>query len=71
MVLHSVVALPQGIVEVLRFLSGFCLVLAMSALGLQVDIKKFIEFGGKAFVLASILFGILIVGGFLLVYYCV
>ena len=45
--------------------------LAMSALGLQVDIKKFIEFGGKAFVLASILFGILIVGGFLLVYYCV
>ena len=70
-ILHSMVAIPQGIVEILRFLSGFCLVLAMSALGLQVDIKKFIEFGSKAFVLSSILFGILIFGGFLLVYYCV
>ncbi|WP_255302550.1 hypothetical protein [Campylobacter helveticus] len=43
----------------------------MSALGLQVDFKKFLECGIKAFVLAFILFVILIFGGFLLVHYFV
>lgn len=69
--LHSYVHLPNEIVDILRFLSGFFLVMAMSALGLQVDLKKFLECGGKAFVLAFILFGILTFGGFLLVYYFV
>lgn len=67
--IHSLIALPTAIVFILRFLSGFFLVMAMSALGLQVDLKKFLEFGGKAFVLAFILFGILTFGGFFLVYY--
>lgn len=68
-IVHSLVALPKSLVEVFRILSSFFLVMAMSALGLQVDLKKFLEFGGKAFVLALILFGILSFGGFLLVYY--
>lgn len=68
---HSLIPLPHEIVVFFRFLSGFFLVMAMSALGLQVDFKKFLESGGKAFVLALILFGILIFGGFLLVYYFV
>lgn len=67
--LHSFISLPNEIVEILKFLSSFFLVMAMSALGLQVDFKKFLECGGKAFVLAFILFGILTFGGFLLVYY--
>ncbi|MCI5968653.1 YeiH family protein [Helicobacter sp.] len=68
-IVHSFVQLPEKIVEVLRFLSNFSLVMAMSALGLQVDFKKLLECGRKAFVLALILFGILTFGGFLLVYY--
>ncbi|WP_297809700.1 YeiH family protein [uncultured Helicobacter sp.] len=68
---HSLVSLPLEIISVFKFLSGFFLVMAMSALGLQVDLKKFLEFGGKAFVLALILFGILTFIGFLLVYYFV
>lgn len=68
-IVHSVVVLPASVVEGFRVLSSFFLVMAMGALGLQVDVKKFLEFGGKAFVLALILFGILTFGGFLLVYY--
>ena len=70
-ILHSLIYLPDEEVSFFKFLSGFFLVMAMSALGLQVDLKKFLEFGGKAFVLAFILFGILAVGGFFLVYYFV
>lgn len=70
-ILHSLINLPDEAVSFFKFLSGFFLVMAMSALGLQVDLKKFLEFGGKAFVLAFILFGILAVGGFFLVYYFV
>lgn len=70
-ILHSLINLPDEAVSFFKFLSGFFLVMAMSALGLQVDLKKFLEFGGKAFVLAFILFSILAVGGFFLVYYFV
>lgn len=69
--LHSFVNLPNELVESLKLLSSFFLVMAMSALGLQVDFKKFLECGIKAFVLAFILFVILIFGGFLLVHYFV
>lgn len=55
------------IIHILRYLCNICLVFAMVALGLQVDLKKFVSSGGKAFTLALILFVILIVGGFLLV----
>ncbi|TLD87014.1 YeiH family protein [Helicobacter sp. MIT 05-5294] len=65
---HSFFAFPDEWVSFFRFLSGFFLVMAMSALGLQVDLKKFLESGGKAFGLAFVLFGILMVGGFFLVY---
>ena len=41
--------------------------MAMSAIGLQIDFKKFAESGGRAFTLGLILFVILYAGGFLLV----
>ena len=69
--LHSFITLPTELVEFFKFLSSFFLVMAMSALGLQVDFKSFLESGTKAFLLAFILFLILILGGFLLVYYFV
>ncbi|PAF44508.1 YeiH family protein [Helicobacter sp. 11S02596-1] len=56
-----------GLIDGLRYVCNVCLVFAMVALGLQVDLKKFINSGGKAFTLALILFVILMVGGFLLV----
>ncbi|TSA80109.1 YeiH family protein [Helicobacter mehlei] len=58
--------LTQG-VRVLQELSVVCLVCAMVALGLQVNLKQFLELGGKAFSLALILWGVLLVGGFGLV----
>ena len=70
-VLNSFVPLNEGIISICRFASGFLLVMAMSALGLQVDFKKFVESGGRAFTLALILFVILMVGGFLLVHFFV
>ncbi|CRF45706.1 YeiH family protein [Helicobacter heilmannii] len=54
-------------VEVLRFGSVVCLVCAMGALGLQVELKKFLNLGGSAFILALILFIVLIFAGFGLV----
>ena len=38
----------------------------MAALGLQIDIKKFIQAGGKAFGLAFLLALVLIFGGYFL-----
>ena len=45
--------------------------MAMSALGLQIDFKKFVDSGGKAFGLAFVLAIVLMVGGYALVYFCV
>ncbi|PAF48114.1 hypothetical protein BKH46_02040 [Helicobacter sp. 12S02634-8] len=57
----------ESVVAALRYVCNVCLVFAMVALGLQVDLNKFISSGGKAFTLALILFAILAGGGFLLV----
>ena len=67
MVFHSFVPLDEFIVKALRFISEVCLIMAMSAIGLQIDFKKFAESGGRAFTLGLILFVILYAGGFLLV----
>ncbi|WP_120946314.1 YeiH family protein [Helicobacter labacensis] len=57
----------QESVQMLRYASVVCLVCAMTALGLQVEMKKFLRLGGKAFGLALLLWGILMLGGFFLV----
>ena len=67
-VLHSYVNFSDNIVMVCKFASAFCLTMAMSALGLQIDFNKFKSVGGSAFMLAFILFILLCVGGFFLVY---
>lgn len=56
----------QSLIEIGRFLCTLCIVFAMAALGLQIDFKKFLKLGGKAFGLALLLFVILIFGGYLL-----
>lgn len=65
---HSYIAFPENIVAICKFISSFCLTMAMSALGLQIDFKKFKNVGGGAFILGLILFALLCVGGFCLVY---
>lgn len=49
-----------------KFLCMLCIVFAMAALGLQIDFKKFIKSGGKAFGLALLLCIVLVFGGYLL-----
>lgn len=66
-IFHSLVELPDGVIMACKLASAFCLTMAMSALGLQIDFKKFKSAGGGAFVLALILFAFLCVGGFFLV----
>ncbi len=66
-VFHSFVNIPEVFVDIFKLTSAFCLTMAMSALGLQINFKKFKSSGGGAFVLAFILFIFLCVGGFLLV----
>lgn len=67
-IFHSYIDLPTMLVENLKLLSTICLTMAMSALGLQIDFKKFANAGGGAFKLALILFIVLSVGGFFMVY---
>ena len=67
-VLHSYLELSQNIIDVCKFVSVLCLTMAMSALGLQIDFKKFANTGGNAFKLACVLFVILSGGGFFMVY---
>lgn len=54
-------------IDGLKFLCSLSLIFAMSALGLQIDLKKFLESGGKAFGLAFVLFIVLMILGFILV----
>lgn len=49
-----------------KFLCVLCIVFSMAALGLQIDFKKFVKSGGRAFGLAFCLCLILVVGGYFL-----
>ncbi|RAX56750.1 hypothetical protein CCZ01_08570 [Helicobacter monodelphidis] len=62
---NSLVSIPTELKQTLQFLATFFLTMAMVALGLQIDLKKFIAMGKKAFLLAFCLWIILIVGGLL------
>lgn len=55
-----------SLVEAGRLICTVCIVFAMAALGLQIDFKKFIQAGGKAFGLAFVLCIVLIFGGYFL-----
>lgn len=57
--------LPQKTISAINMLDGFALTMAMSALGLETNLKKFREVGFKPVLLAFILFLWLIFGGFL------
>lgn len=65
---HSYITFPESIISLCKFISAFCLTMAMSALGLQIDFKKFKNAGGGAFMLGLILFAFLCIGGFCVVY---
>lgn len=61
---NSLDLLPQKTVGTINMLDGFALTMAMSALGLETNLKKFKEVGFKPVLLAFILFLWLIFGGF-------
>lgn len=52
----------------IQWIDTFILTIAMTALGLSIDVKKMVRSGGKAFLLAGILFVLLLAGGFGLIY---
>lgn len=59
--------LPQGLLSFINNLDTFLLTMAMTALGAETSIDKFRKAGAKPFVLASLLYVWLIVGGYFLV----
>ena len=63
--------LPQGIVDFINNLDTFLLTMAMTALGAETSIEKFKKAGAKPFILALVLYGWLLAGGYLLVKYVV
>ena len=59
--------LPAGVIEFINGLDTFLLTMAMTALGAETNIEKFKKAGAKPFVLALILYGWLMIGGYALV----
>jgi len=67
---NSLHLFPQTWVSSLNTLDTFLLTMAMSALGMETRFQKFKGIGGKAMVLALILFVWLVFGGFFIVKMC-
>jgi len=61
--------LPKGLVDTINYIDTFLLTMAMTALGMETRLKQFKEAGVKPFLLAFILFGWLMVGGYFIVKY--
>lgn len=61
--IHSVIPLPEHFIGIMQHLDIFLLTMAMSALGMETNLKKVKEIGPKPFLLASLLFVWLIGGG--------
>lgn len=64
---NSLNLLPQELVASIHKLDTFLLTMAMVALGMETQVSKMKQVGSSAFILAGILFLILIVGGYFLV----
>lgn len=62
--------LPEEVISGINIADTFILTMAMSALGMETSLSKFKGVGGKAMLLALILFVWLIVGGFFIVKGC-
>lgn len=62
--------LSLDVIEKVNILDTFILTMAMSALGMETSLEKFKGVGGKAMLLALILFVWLIVGGFFITKAC-
>lgn len=59
------------VIESAQLASKFFLIIAMVAIGLQIDWQKFVSFGLKTFILALILFIMLVFGTYALVYFMI
>lgn len=64
---NSLDLLPAGVINFINGLDTFLLTMAMTALGAETNIEKFKKAGARPFVLALILYGWLMIGGFVLV----
>lgn len=61
---NSFALLPAQAVSAINYFDTFLLTMAMTALGLETRFSKFRQTGGKPLVLALILFGWLLIGGY-------
>ena len=66
---NSLDLLPHAVVEGINSFDTFLLTMAMTALGAETSIDKFKKAGARPFILASVLFIWLLVGGYLMVKY--
>lgn len=66
---NSLGLLNETIIGFINYLDTFLLTMAMTALGAETSIEKFKKAGAKPFVLAGILYGWLILGGYLFIKY--
>lgn len=61
--------LPAAVITVINYIDTFLLTMAMTGLGMETHLKQFKEAGIKPFLLAFILYGWLVFGGYFIVKY--
>jgi uncharacterized integral membrane protein (TIGR00698 family) len=66
---NSLNLLPQTVVDGINYIDTFLLTMAMTALGMETNFEKFKQAGYKPFILAFVLFGWLLFGGYFIVKY--
>lgn len=66
---NSMISLPKVIISSIHTVDIFLLTMAMGAIGMETTIAKFEEVGTKPFILSSILFIWLVIGGWAIAYY--
>jgi uncharacterized membrane protein YadS len=63
------ISIPKDIISSIHAVDIFLLTMAMGAIGMETTIAKFEEVGGKPFILTSILFVWLVMGGWTIAHY--
>lgn len=66
---NSMISIPSAIISGIHTVDIFLLSMAMGAIGMETTVAKFEEVGRKPFILSSILFIWLVMGGWAIAYY--
>jgi len=60
-ILATIHILPDMIVDIIKHLSHYCLIIAMAAIGLKINFKTIVQHGSKALIIGILIFAVQII----------